>query len=336
MKEKTSFFTVGFLVGALCATLAFSSWIFSSTRTSDGVKVLKLAHGLEQTHPVHIAMEFMKKRVEELSGGKLSVDIYSGGALGSETKCIEQLKNGSLDMTKASTAQIGTFVPQLHALTLAYIYRDSAHYWNVLDSQVGAKFLGFMNNEGLVGLCYYDAGARCFYTTKKPIRVPSDLEGMKIRVMNSRADMDMISAFGASPTSISAGETYTSLAQGVVDGAENNLPTYYTSAHYEVCKYFTFDEHTRIPDVPIVGKKTWNSLSVEHQKILRQAAEESSKFQRKLWKQKTDEAREALSKKNVEFIEVDKSLFRLKASSIYKKLEGTNMNSLVEEIRNVK
>ena len=333
MNQKASYFTLGFLIGGLCATLALSCWIHSGGNSHR--KVLKLAHGLETTHPVHIGMEFMKKRLEELSGGKLSVDIYSGGALGSEIKCLEQLKNGSLDMTKASCAQIGTFVPQMHALCMPYVFRDSGHYWRVLDSDLGRNFLGFMRMDGLMGLCFYDAGARCFYTSKKQIHSPEDLRGMKIRVMNSRADMDMISAFGASPTPISAGETYTALAQGIVDGAENNLPTYYTSAHFEVAKNCTIDEHTSIPDVLIIGERSWNSLPENERKMLAQAADESSRFQRELWREKTGEAKKALLGKGVNFIEVDKSEFRKVAESIYRHYDGTDIGGLIKKIRGI-
>ncbi len=336
MKEKWSFFTIGLLSGILAAALAMAVFERRADSSVSGGRVLKLAHNLESSHPVHAGMEFMKKRIEELSGGRLRIDIYSGGALGSETKCIEQLQNGSLDMAKASSAQLGMFVPQFQTLALPYLFRDHGHYWRVLDSKVGDKFLSFARAKNMYGLCFYDAGSRSFYTTKKPIRTPGDLAGMKIRVMNSRTDMETIDALGASPTPISSGETYTSMAQGVVDGAENNIPTYYLSGHCEVAKYFTEDEHSSIPDVLVMSQKTWDSLSQEDRQIIMKAARESSKFQRQLWEKFVSEAREALAKKGVEFIVPDKSVFAEKIRKVYDSRKGTESGALVDEIRAVK
>ncbi len=335
MNEKLSYFTIGLLAGVLCSAAAMAV-LERDDGAVPGRRVLKLAHNLESTHPVHAGMEFMKKRIEELSGGRITVDIYSGGALGSEPKCIEQLQNGSLDMTKASSAQLGMFVPQFQTLALPYLFRDHSHYWKVLDSQTGEKFLNFVREKNMEGLCFYDAGSRSFYTSKKAVRSPKDLEGMKIRVMNSKTDIETISALGASPTAISAGETYTSIAQGVVDGAENNIPTYYLSGHCEVAKFLTLDEHTSIPDVLVIGRETWDSFSDEDKRIIKQAAQESSKYQRKLWEQKTKESMEALKKKGVEFIYPDKKPFAEKTKKLYDSLKGTQMGELSDEIKAVK
>lgn len=336
MKQKTSYLILGILVGILCTSVFYAFSVSKSSKHAAGSKVLKLAHGLETTHPVNIAMEFMAKRLEELSGGKMSIDIYSGGALGDETKCIEQLKNGSLDMTKASSATVSMFVEDVAALTIPYLFRDSKHYWGVLDSDIGKGILSHMNSEGLVGLCFYDAGSRCFYTVKKPIEKPDDLKGLKIRVMNAKNDMKLMECFGASPTPISAGETYTSLAQGVVDGAENNFPTYFSSAHFEVCPNFTVDEHTRLPDILIISETSFQKLSSQEQEWLRQAARESSVFQRKLWAEKTQEARNKLIEKKVRIIEVNQDAFREKVKPMYEELKGTKIGELVEKIRNFK
>ncbi len=335
MKEKLSFLMLGVLVGMLATTfiVGFNA-VFGGT-SQNSKKVLKLAHGLDASHPVHKAMLYMKDEVEKMSSGKLSLDIYSGGVLGSEPQCIEQLNNGSLDMTKASTAQLGTFVPRMYLLTLAYLYRDSNHYWNVLNSNIGKSFFSYLKNAGFIGLCYYDAGSRCFYTSKKKISSSEDLKGMKIRVMNSRTDMEMVSCFGASPTPISSGETYTALAQGLVDGAENNLPTYLTSAHYEICKYFIFDEHTRIPDVLIISEKTWSTLSEKEREILKKASEKSSRFQRELWAKSEKEAVDILKEKGVEFINVDKSNFRKITEKIFSKYTGEDAE-IIKQIINTK
>ncbi len=336
MKEKASFLTLGILVGILASAVFVSLSKRSRLANGEDVRVLKLAHNLESTHPVHLGLEYMKKQVETLSNGKMSIDIYSGGALGSEPKCIEQLKNGSLDMTKASSAQLGMFETRLQALTLPYIFRDHNHYWRVLNSPLGNKFLGFLAEQKMIGLCFFDAGARSFYTSKKPIYTPDDVAGMKIRVMNSRVDMETIKAFGASPTPISSGETYTSLAQGVVDGAENNPPTYLLGGHCEVAKYFTLDEHTSIPDVLVIGERAWNSLSPSEREILQKAAKLASEYQRKIWKERELDALKKLKEKGVEIITPDKSKFAQKAQSVYELYKNTEIETLANEIKAVK
>lgn len=341
MKDRTSFFILGLIVGTLLATVFFALKLGGfttqgSANATNGRIVLKLTHGLENTHPVHIAMEKMKERLEELSDNKMSLDIYPGGPLGDEIKCIEQLKNGSLDMTKASTASVGMFVDEVNTLNLPYLFKGEQHYWNVLNSELGEKFFEFSKSKGLVGLTYYDAGGRSFYTTKKLVKTADDLKGMKIRVMNSSLAMTMISALGASPTPISAGELYTALAQGIVDGAENNFPTFASSAQWEVCKFFTVDEHTRTPDMLLISQKAWDKLSQEQQKFLKQAAKESTEIQRKLWQEKTQAAIELSKKNGVEIYYPDISSFKSKTEKIYDAIKGTVNGKLAEDIRSIK
>ena len=343
MLEKThnnlSFFALGLLCGSLVASIVFAAVCASGNASSPGEsspkRVLKLAHGLESTHPVHLGMIRMKEIAEKLSGGTLSIDRYSGGALGSEIKCTEQVRNGSLDMAKNSSSPLSVHVPELGALAMPYLFRDSEHYWKVLDSQIGKNLLKAMEKKGFVGLCFYDAGARSFYTVKKPVEKPGDLVGLKIRVMNSRSDIALMKAFGAAPTVISAGETYTSLAQGVVDGAENNIPTYLAGAHFEVAKFFTLDEHTRIPDVLFISAQTWRSLSEKEREILQRAAEESSKYQRRLWNEKTMEAKAELERKGVKFI-TPKESFESAASSVYEDSKDPAINAIISKIKAVK
>ncbi len=335
MGEKLSYTLLGGLCLILVCSGVASAFLFGSHGGGD-VRVLKLAHGLDASHPVHKGMEFMKKRVEELSSGKLSIDIYGGGSLGSEPKCMEQIQNASLDMGKNSSSPMSVFIPQLQALGFPYIYRDSEHFWRVLNSEVGKKILDKMRDKGFVGLCYYDAGARSFYTTKRPVSHPDDLKGMKIRVLNARLEIAIMEMYGAFPTIISMGETYTALSQGVVDGAENNLSTYLTSAHCEVAPYYSCSEHTRIPDILYMSAKVWDSLTQEQRAILKQAAEESSQFQRKLWAEKEAEARKILEGKGVKFMEPDRMEFAERLSKLYKEIEGTEIGELVREIKSVK
>ena len=338
MKKEVSFLICGLLIGAFIATCGFALFLRGSKDISaDRGKqvVLKLGHGLDPSHPVHKAMEFMKQRMTELSGGTVKIDIYPSSVLGSEVQCIEQLQYGSLAMTKTSTASIENFVPEMSVFGLPYLFRDEVHYWDVLTSEVGKELLEKMQAKQLRGLCYYDSGSRNFYTKDRPIRTPDDLEGLKIRVMNSRTAMDMVRALGASPTPIAWGELYTALAQGTVDGAENNPPSFTTNKHYEMCRHFSKDGHTRVPDVLLVSTKIWQGLDPQVQQWLQLAADESSVFQRKLWKEKTLESLEEAKAEGVTIYEVDQSLFAKKVQPMYDAIDDKKIKDLVTRIREV-
>ena len=268
-------------------------------KDGDDVRVLKLAHGLDTAHPVHKAMEFMAEKVKEKSAGRMRVDIYPSEQLGSERECIEQLQLGGLAMTKTSSSPLESFVSRVKVFGMPYVFRDSEHYWKVLLGPIGKEILAAGEAVGLKGICYYDAGARSFYSTKKPINTPADLKGVKVRVQKSNVAIQMINTMGGSATAIDWGELYTSLQQGVVDAAENNPPSLYTSRHYEICKYYSLDEHTRPPDILLISLAVWGKLSPEFQGILQEAADESVAYQRKLWAEMVAEAMEAVQEAGV-------------------------------------
>lgn len=323
------------IIFAVTVCLGIGSVCGCGKREGGDVKVLKLAHGLDMTHPVHKAMEFMAEKVAEKSGGRFRIDIYPSEQLGSERECIEQLQIGGLAMTKTSSSPMEGFVPQVKVLGLPYLFRDSEHYWKVLLGPIGKELLAAGENVGLKGLCFYDAGARSFYSVKKPVNVPADLKGMKIRVQKSDMAMRMIAAMGGSPTPIDWGELYTSLQQGVVDGAENNPPSFHTSRHYEICKYYILDEHTRPPDMLLISPKVWNKLSGEFQTILQEAADESVVYQRKLWAEKTEEALRVVQEDGVTIIRPDKKPFREAVQSMRAEFEGTEIGALAKRIEEV-
>lgn len=272
-------------------------------------KELKLAHGLPTDHPVHHAMAFMAERTGELSGGKLTIEVYPAGQLGSEQQCVELVQIGSLAITKVSAAVMESFTDAYKVFGLPYIFRSKEHTYTVLDGDIGNDLLLSTENVWIRGLCYYDAGSRSFYTKSKPITKPDDLSGMKIRVMQSTTAVEMIRALGGSATPITYGELYTALQSGVVDGAENNPPSLYTSRHYEVCKYYSLDEHTTIPDVLIISMKVWSKLTPQEQAWIQQAADESAVLQRKLWAESEEESLNEVKKAGVEIIYPDKQPF---------------------------
>src|SRR5660397_69127 len=213
-------------------------------------------------------MVFMADRLKEKSNGTVLIDIYPNQQLGSERECLELLQIGSLGMTKVSTAVIENFVPSLKVFGLPFLFRDREHRFKVLEGELGEGFLDASLGQRLKGLTYYDSGTRNFYS-KTPIESPEDLKGLKIRVQESITAMNLVKSFGGSPTPIAWGELYTALQQGIVDGAENNLPSFYLSRHYEVCKYLTMDEHTAIPDELLISTLVWNKLSLKEQQWLK-------------------------------------------------------------------
>ncbi len=296
--------------------------------------ILKLGHILDVTHPVHKGMAHMAELVEERSKGKMVIEIYPSAQLGNERTLIEQVKMGVLDMVKTSAAPMEGFEKTYSVFSLPYLFRDSEHYWTVLKGDVGKEMLKAAEDLGLRGLCYYDAGARSFYTKEKPILKPADLKGMKIRVMKSPVFMDTISAMGGSPTPIGWGELYTALQQGTVDGAENNPPSFYSSRHYEVCKHYSLEKHARVPDILYISTKTWDSLTREQQSILKKAAWESTEYQRELWVEATEEALEKIEKAGVKIYRPDKEPFADAVKGMMKKYEGTEIGALAERIKN--
>lgn len=286
-------------------------------RSEKKVKVIKLGHGLDPAHPVHLAMEFLADRVAEKSDGRMRIDVYPSEQLGSERECLELLQIGSLAMTKVSCSVIEGFVPEMSVLSLPYLFRDAAHRFRVLEGEIGRELLLAGERYWLHGLCYYDAGTRSFYTVDRPILIPEDLAGLKIRTQESPTSMRMVQALGGSATPIAWGELYSALQQGVVDGAENNPPSFHLSRHYEVCKHYSLDEHTGVPDVLVISTKIWEDLSPEFQRLLQEAADESEVHQRKLWREATVKALEEVQKAGVTIYHPDKTPFIARVEAIY-------------------
>ncbi|GAB5551333.1 MAG: TRAP transporter substrate-binding protein [Saprospiraceae bacterium] len=296
---------------------------------------LKLAHGLDVQHPVHKGMEFMAERLAEKSDGKLQIEIYPSQQLGTERQCLELLQIGSLAMTKVSAAVLENFAPNMQVLSLPYIFRGREHHYNVLDGAVGKKLLVQSEKYRLRGLTYFDAGQRSFYS-KEPVREPDDLMSKKIRVQESVTAMNLVRSLGGAPTPISWGELYTALQQGVVDGAENNPPSFYTSRHYEVCKYYTLNEHTAVPDLLVIGTDIWNRLTPQEQEWLQAAADEAKDYQRKLWQAAEQEALDAVEAAGVEIIRPDKSLFSEKTKALFEAYKDQpEKYQLIQEIQAV-
>lgn len=319
----------------------FLGWILliviSGCDTANGTRVIKLAHGLDVNHSVHKAMLKMSEDLEKLSGGKMKIKIYPNQQLGSERESLELLQIGSLDMTKVSVGVLENFAPDMKVFGIPFLFRDKQHSFSVLDGPIGKQLLDEGEKFWLKGLCYYDAGSRSFYTKDKQVTTPDDLKGLKIRVMESATAMDMVRGLGGAPTPISWGELYTSLQQGVVDGAENNPPSFYLSRHYEVCKYYTINEHTMLPDALLVSTHLWNKLSEQEKQWLQKAADNSVAYQRELWAISEREALEEVEKAGVEVIYPDKAPFEEAVQGIYDQYKDDKvMGMLIEQIQQTK
>ena len=321
------------VLAALMLAFLFS---FSGCAQQKGQIVLKLAHGLDPSHPVHKAMEFMARRVAEKSGGKVRIDIYPSEQLGSERECLELLQIGSLAMTKVSASVMESFVPEFKVFSLPYLFRSREHFFHVVQGDIGRELLLAGQKYWLRGLTYYDAGSRSFYTREKPILKPEDLRGLKIRTQESATAMEMVKVMGGSPTPIAWGELYTALQQGVVDGAENNPPSFYLSRHYEVCKYYSLDEHTSVPDVLVISTIIWNDLPEDVQRILQEAADESFEYEKKLWAKKTRESLEAVQRAGVKVYHPDKAPFIAVVQPMYERYRNQpRIWKLIQKIRAV-
>jgi tripartite ATP-independent transporter DctP family solute receptor len=249
-------------------SLVVSSIFLSSCARNEDTIVLKLAHVLDTGHSVHQGMVHMAERLDHYSNGKMRVDIYPSGQLGAERDTVELVQIGSLAMTKVSAAPLEAFVPAMQVFSIPYVFRSREHYFKALDSAIGKELLASTEVARLKGMGYYDSGSRSFYMVDTPVESPADVAGKKIRVMKSQTAVKMIAAMGGGATPISWGELYTALQQGVVDGAENNPPSFFLSGHYEVCKYFALNEHTSVPDMLLMSSRIWESLDPQQQEWL--------------------------------------------------------------------
>ncbi|MCR9083634.1 MAG: TRAP transporter substrate-binding protein, partial [Cyclobacteriaceae bacterium] len=275
--------------------------------------------------------------VEEKSNGRLKIKVYPNQQLGTERELVELLQIGSLGMTKVSSAALEGFAPMMQVLGVPFLFRDDEHLTKVLRGDIGKSLLLGAEKYWLRGLCFYDAGKRSFYSKDKPIEKPEDLKGLKVRVMESNMATNMVRAMGGSPTPVAYGELYTALQQGIVDGAENNPPSLYTSKHYEVCGYYSMNEHTALPDVVIVSTKVWNSLNEQEQQWLQEAADESALYQYELWEASTQKSLEELEKAGVVISYPDKEPFRQAVQPMYEalKTDEPEIYQIIQEIQKI-
>jgi tripartite ATP-independent transporter DctP family solute receptor len=318
----------------MLALVSLCTILSSCTRDEDTI-VLKLAHVLDTGHAVHQGMVYMSEQLDDYSDGTMRIDIYPSGQLGAERELVELVQIGSLAMTKVSASPLEAFVPAMQVFSIPYVFRDRDHYFKALDSAIGKELLASVEVARLRGMGYYDSGSRSFYMVDSPAETPADIEGMKIRVMKSQTAVKMIAAMGGSATPISWGELYTALQQGVVDGAENNPPSFYLSGHYEVSKYYALNEHTSVPDMLLMSTHVWDSLSEQQQEWLQKAVDDSVVHQRELWRVSTEEALAAVREAGVTVTYPDKEPFMAAVQEMKATYDGTEVGRLLKAIEAV-
>jgi tripartite ATP-independent transporter DctP family solute receptor len=311
MNRRPTRVAVALLVAAALTACAPSPGPASSARaTPEDPLVLRLAHNLNERHVTSQALAAFAEDVEDRSGGRIVVQTYGNGQLGSESQVLGQLRQGIVDMTRVSAPGLANYEPAYHAFGLPYVFGSEDEYYTAMDSPE-------MADDGFVGLTYYTSGARSFYTVRTPIRTPADLQGLKIRVQDMRSQTDFMEELGAAPIVMALGDTYTSLQTGLIDGAESNETVLTQSAHGEVAKMFSLTEHTRIPDMLVISSDAWRRLDPQDQELVSDAARESTQEHKRMWAESIDQAVVDAEAMGVEFItDVDTDSFRAAAAPV--------------------
>jgi len=326
-----------FLTFLVMVLLAIGFFMTSSSEAADKPIVLKLAETHPQDYPTTKGDYEFARLVKERTNGRIIVEVYHSKQLGEERAVIEQVQLGAIDMTRVSISAVSSFVRDLDAFQLPYLYRDAAHMWKVLNGPIGAEIFKKHEPFNFVGVGWFEAGSRNFYT-KKQVKTVSDLKGMKIRVQQAPLMVGMVEALGAVATPLPFGEVYSALQTGVVDGAENNWPSYLSTSHYEVAKYLITDEHTRIPEITVGSKKVFDKLSKEDRAIILKAAKDAVPYQIKLWNDFEKVAEKAVREKGSVITEVtpkEKTKFMDAMKPLYDK-QPAEILAVANKIRNVK
>ncbi|WP_106746498.1 TRAP transporter substrate-binding protein [Yoonia maritima] len=271
-------------------------------------------------YPTVAAVNHMGTLLEERTDGRLCIEVFHSAQLGQEKDTIEQTQFGVIDMNRVSLGPFNNIIEETQIPSLPYIFRSVEHMHNVMDGAVGDQILEAFSDHDLVGLAFFDGGSRSFYNSQKPINSIEDLAGLKFRVMQSDMFVDMVSALGANATPMPYGEVYSSIQTGVIDGAENNWPSYDSSGHFEVAQYYTLDQHLIVPEVLVMAKSSFEKLSAEDQEIVRQAARDSVPVMRELWAAREAESEARIREAGVEIVtEIDKTPFIEAMVPVYEK-----------------
>lgn len=325
------------LIALLAVTTVFAGGSGEKDSASDsGEKKfnLTLAHNLAEDHAVHIQLTSFVNEVKEKSGGTINIRIIPNGTLGSEADTISQIQNGALDMAKVSAGTLGNFNDAWNALSVPYVFNDQQHYYDVMDGEIAADLYETTVNDGFKGFMWLDSGARSFYTANNAIRKPADLKGLKIRTMDSQMAIDMMNALGGSSVVMGYSDIYAGMQQGVIDGAENNVTA--LRDHGDVAKYYSFDAHTRIPDIVVISTRIWDQMSDNQKAVMLECAAKASDEYKGAWIDFENQVLKQVEGKVNLVYDVDIAAFQDACQSIYNNLKATDpvVYSYVERIQN--
>jgi tripartite ATP-independent transporter DctP family solute receptor len=311
--------------------------LLTAVTTSALAREFRAADTQSEDYPTVQALRYMGRLVEEKSGGRLKIVVFHSRQLGEEKETIEQTRAGAIDLNRTNVALIGTFVPAMNVLAMPFLFRSIEHLQKVLDGPIGNEILGSFESFGFVGLAFYDSGARSIYNSVRPIRSIADIKGLRLRVQQSQLMSDMIKALGAEPIELPYGQVRTGLATKLIDGAENNWPSFVTTDHYKYAGFYTLTEHTMSPEVVVMSRKAWESLSPEDRKIFREAALQSSRFMRERWKDLEERSRRQAEAAGVTIVtDFDRRPFEAAMTTIYTRVQrDPSAAELIERIRKV-
>ncbi len=289
----------------------------SESASTDEVFEFKLAENQPADNPISKGMQKFAELAKEKSGGTINIEVYLDAQLGSENETIDQVQAGTLDFARINTSALSSTADEVGVFTLPYIFTSTEHKYKVLDGEIGQGVIDSLEKYNMIGLGYWEAGSRNFYSTKKPIKGVADMKGLKVRVQQSDVAIKMVELLGAAATPMSYGEVYQGLQTGVIDAAENDFVSYYTSGHYEVAKNFTLDGHMAPPAMLLMSKTSWDKLSDNQKAAITEAALEACTWQRKAMNDYQDEARKKVEEAGCEIFEVDAKEFQNSVPSIY-------------------
>ena len=316
------------LVVALCLTAA---------ATSADARDFRVADTQAEDYPTVQALRFMGHVISERSNGRHQIKVFHSRQLGEEKETLEQTRAGAIDLNRINVALIGNIVPSVNVLAMPFLFRSIEHMQKVLDGPIGAEILNSFEPHGFVGLAFYDSGARSIYNNVRPVRSLADVKGLRIRVQQSEQMAEMMRSLGAEPVGLPYGQVLTGLMTKLIDGAENNWPSFVTTNHYKHAGYYTLTEHTMSPEVLVMSHKVWVTLSPEDRKLFREAALRSSQFMREKWRDLEDQSRKQAESAGVIIVaDIDKKPFETAMDGIYAKARRDPAAAqLIERIRKV-
>jgi tripartite ATP-independent transporter DctP family solute receptor len=321
---------------SLAGALALGGTAVRHRATAQEKKALKASDVHPEGYPTVQAVENMGKKLEQATGGRLSIQMYASMQLGGEKEVIEQAQVGAIQFARVSVGTLGPVIDDLNVLNMPFLFRDTAHMNKVVDGPIGQELLDKVSNNQaakLIGLCWMDAGARSFYDTKRPIKTIADLKGLKIRVIGNPIFVDMANALGANGVAMGYDQVFSALQTGVIDGAENNPPSFVFDNHYQVAKYYTLTQHLIVPEMLVFSRASWDQLSADDQGLVKKLSRETQLDARELWNKTEAEAMQRMKTAGIEIIPIaDKKPFQDAVKPVWDKY-GTKFADLIKRIQ---